>query len=244
MRHFYLSAFLACASTPALASPGVGNPIYGATVEKGVTEIEQRYGRLTGGSADREDGLVFEVEHGITSNFSLAGLVETSRSPGEHRRVGALAIEGVYELGNIRPLNLDVALYAEYKHGLHNDPDAIEIKGLFQHKAGAFDARFNVIAEKPLRSGDSLEFGYAASTDWAVFGNAVRLGVAAFGDLGTANHFAGQEEHFIGPEAKFEIEHIGPGELEIEAGWLRAFGAARDITNGQARLLIGYEARF
>jgi hypothetical protein len=70
----------------------------------------------------------------------------------------------------------------------------------------------------------------------------VRLGLAAFGDLGTLHDIAGRGEAFAGPEAKFEIERVGPG--EIEAGRVKSFGAARDVTDGQARLLISHEARF
>lgn len=244
MRVYFLMALAALVSTPAMAAPGVADPIYGATVEKGVTEFEQRYARLTGGPADGEDGLGFEVEHAFSSRFSLAGLVETSREARGSRRVDGFSIEGVYALGRIDPLALDTALYVEAKHGLHGEPDEIETKGLFEHRAGGFDARLNLIGEKELRHGEKVEFSYAASADWEVFGDDVRLGLAAFGDLGTTRHFAGREEHFVGPEAKFEVEHIGPGELEFETGWLRAFGAARDVTKGQARLLIEYEGHF
>jgi hypothetical protein len=209
-----------------------------------VTEFEARYGRLTGGSNGGEDGLVLEAEQDLSSRFSAAVLVETSHSRGEGRRVEALALEGVYTLGHIRALALDTAIYGEFKHGLHGDADAIELKALFEHRAGPFDARVNLIGEKPLRSGEATEFGYAASLDWMVVGDEVRLGLAAFGDLGTVRHFAGRGEAFVGPEAKFEIERVGPGEIEIETGWLKSFGAAHDVTNGQARLLVSYEARF
>lgn len=235
---------LALAPVAALASPGVGDPIYGASVENGLSEFEVRYGRLTGGAADGENGMVFEAEHGFSPNLSVAALVETSREPAGPRRVEAFALEGIYALGRIKPLALDTAVYVEYKHSLHADPDAVELKGLFQHRAGAFDARLNLIMEKPLNSRQPVELGYAASADWAVLGDEVRLGLASFGDLGTFDHFAGREEYYLGPELKFELEHIGPGELEIETGWLKAFGAARDRTQGQARLLIGYDARF
>ena len=72
----------------------------------------------------------------------------------------------------------------------------------------------------------------------------MKLGITAFGDFGTTLKFGGRQEHFIGPTGKFEIENLGPGELEFEIGWLRAFGSARDETDGQARLLIGYEFKF
>lgn len=231
---------LLASSAPAIAAPGVGDPIYGATIENRATEIEARYGRLTGGPADGEDGLVLETEHAFAPNFSAAVLMETGRDPSGTWRVDALAVEGVYALGKFKPLDVATAVYAELKHGMHGEPDAIEAKGLFEHAAGRFDTRLNLIAEKPLRSGEPIEFSYASSVDWAVW-DELRFGLAAFGDLGKSRHFGGRQEHFVGPEMKFDIEHVGPGEIEVEAGWLKAFGAARDRTRGQARLLIGYE---
>ena len=229
------------AATPAAAAPGIGDPVYGATVTRGLTEFEARYGRLTGGSARGEDGLVLEGEYGLTGRLSVAILVETGRSPGGPREANAVAAEAVRTLGRIA--GIDTAIYVEAKHGLGGDPDAAEVKGLFERTRGRFDARLNLIAEKPLRDAP-IEFGYAASADWAVIGDEFRLGGAAFGDLGTSARFGGRQAHFIGPEAKIEIERIGPGEFELEAGWLAAVGAARDTATGQARLLISYEAHF
>ena len=240
MKKLLFVGLLIVASRPAIAAPGVGDPIYEATVDNGVTELEVRYGRLTGGAADGEDGMVVETEHAFTSNFSAAALLETGREPNGNRSVQALAVEGVYALGKLKPLNLDTAIYAELKHGLHGEPDAIEIKGLFEHSAGHFDGRLNLITEKPFRGGEPTQFGYAASMDWAVW-DELRLGVAAFGDLGTSQRFGGRQEHFAGPEMKFDVEHVGNGEIEVETGWLKAFGSARHQTRGQARLLIGYE---
>ena len=238
----FLSAPLAV--NTASAAPGVGDPVYGAIVGKGITEVEARYGRLTGGSADKEDGLIFEVEHGFTDKLAAAILLETGRDPGGRRLTNAVAVEAIYALGRIEPLALDVALYGEYKLGTNGNPDVIEPKLLLQHRAGPFDARVNLIAEKPLAPNEPIEFAYAASADWHVSGHQVKLGITAFGDFGTTRKFGGRQEHFIGPTGKFEIEHLGPGELEIEIGWLRAFGSARDETDGQARLLIGYEFKF
>lgn len=238
-----ITLLLLAAATPAAAAPGVGDPIYGASVTKGLAEIEARYGRLTGGSANGDDGLAIEGEYGLTPRLSLAVLVETGRPPGGPREADAIAVEAVRTLGRIAPLAIDTALYAELKHGFNGGSDAIEVKGLFEHAAGKFDARLNLIGEKPFRD-EQIDFGYAASVDWAVIGDDFRLGAAAFGDLGTAARFAGRQKHFIGPEAKFEIEHLGPGEIEVETGYLFAIGAARDTTRGQARLLVSYEAKF
>lgn len=230
-------------ATPAAAAPGVGDPVYGATVTKGLAEVEARYGRLTGGLANGGDGLVIEGEYGVSNRLSLAVLVETGRTLGGPRQANAIAIEAVRTLGRIAPLAIDIALYVEVKHDLNDGPDAVEVKGLFEHAAGGFDARLNLIGVKPFRD-EPVNFGYAASADWRVIGDEFRLGAAAFGDLGTSTRFGGRQEHFIGPIAKAGIEHIGPGEIEIEAGYLFAAGAARDTARGQARLLISYEAKF
>jgi hypothetical protein len=242
MKVLALAATLAGA-TGAAAAPGVGDPVYGATVTPGTAEVEARYGRLTGGSANGNDGLILEGEYGVSKRLSLAVLVETGRGAGRARQANAVAIEAVRTLGRIEALKLDTAIYVEFKHVLNGDPDAVEVKGLFEHAAARFDARLNLIAEKPFRA-EPVEFGYAASIDWAVIGDEFKLGAAAFGDLGTSARFGGRQEHFIGPQAKFEIEHIGPGEIEIEAGWLAAVGKARDMATGQARLLVSYEAHF
>lgn len=225
------------------AHPGVGDPVYGATLEEGTTEFEARYGRLTGGSEDRTDGLVFEVEHSFSDRFAAATLLETARDPGGRRIVQSASIEAIHTLGRLDALALDVAVYGEYKFGFHGQDDVAEGKILIERRAGSFDARVNLIAEKPLRDADPVELGYAVSADWAVLGDNLRIGVAGFGDLGTTSHFGGRQETFAGPELKTEFE-LGGGELEIEAGWLKAFGAARDVTSGQARLLVGFERRF
>ena len=95
-----------------------------------------------------------------------------------------------------------------------------------------------------MRSGDPVELSYAASADWTLIGDDFRVGMQAFGDLGTTARFGGRQAAYAGPVLKAGIERIGPGEIELQAGWLRAFGSARDHTDGQARLLISYEFRF
>ena len=236
-----IAALAGMMAAPAVAAPGVGDPIYGATVTKGLVEFEARYGRLTGGAANGEDGLVLEAGYGVTPRLAVAVFVETGRLPNGPRTADAFAVEVIRTLGRIG--GIDTALYIEAKHGRRGDPDAIEVKGLFERARHGFDARLNLIVEKPFRD-EPLAFGYAASADWAVIGDEIRLGAAAFGDAGTSSRFGGRQQHFIGPVAKVEIEHLGRGELEVEAGWLAAIGAARDVTVGQARLLVSYEIKF
>jgi len=220
-------------STAAHAAPGLGDKVYGATVEPGVTEFEARYGRLMGDEADGEDVLKLEVSHGFSSRFYGALVGEFEREANEDRELEALAVEGIYTLGQIG--GIDTAIYGEYEAGLHG-PDKIETKLLLQKRAGEFDGRLNLLAEKPL-NGEPIELGYAASADVEAIGE-FRLGAAAFGDVTHG-------EHFAGPIAKFEIENLpGRGELELETGYLFALGNARDETDGQFRLLLELATHF
>lgn len=227
---------------PALAGPAGATKVYGAKVEEGEAELEARYGRIDGGDRNGADGLVLEAAYGFTPRFYGAVLAEFENSPDSRRELEAIAVEGIYELGRLRSLGLDVALYGEYEVGLEG-PDKLEGKLLLQRERGAFDARLNLTVEKEL-DGAPLAFEYAASADHAVVGD-FRLGVVAVGELGTTRRFLARADHFLGPVAKFEIEGLpGRGELQLEAGYLFALGAARDEADGQYRLLLEYEFRF
>ena len=230
------AAVLALFSTPASALPGLGEEVYGATVEPHETEFETRYGRLGGRTADGEEALVLEASHGFSKRFRAALLTEVGREPGGRRRVSAFAVEAIHTLGRIG--GVDTALYGEYEAARHG-PDKIETKLLLEKPAGKVDARLNVIAERKMVRGAPVTLGYAASADVALIGE-FRLGAAAFGDLGGGEG----GHHFAGPIAKTEVPHLGPGELELETGYLFAIGSARDEARGQFRLLAAYAFPF
>ncbi|WP_427968195.1 hypothetical protein [Altererythrobacter sp.] len=233
-----VGAVLACLSaTPVLAAPGLGNEVYGPTVEKGETEIETRWDRLVGGVDDGEDVLQLEVKHGVTDRLMLALNAEFEKEPGESREFEALGIEAVYELGNLG--GVDFGLYGEYEI-VFEGADKIETKLLAGQRRGPWEWRLNLIAEKELEGGEPVEFEYAASADVEALGE-IRIGAQAFGELGTTRDFLPHAGHFLGPVARAEIEGLGP-EIELELGYLFALGAAKDDTDGQLRL--GLEIEF
>jgi len=227
------SALPACAH----AAPGMGDEVYGATLKKGEIEAEAIYGQLGGGPDDSEDAVKLELAYTPTERLRVAVLTEFEREPGMTRKGEEIGVEAIYTLGRVG--GIDVAVYGEYAAGLNGHADALEGKLLLEKQAGKFDARLNLIFEKPLEKGEHIELGYAASADVAVAGD-FRVGAKAFGDLGTFDHFAPHAEHFVGPIVRGEIEGLGP-EIEIEAGYLFALAKARDDTKGQFRLGIEVE---
>lgn len=237
------AAALALSSSAAVAAPGLDEKVYGATVEKGVSEVELRYGRLAGGAAGGEDATVVELSHGFSDRFYAGVLLGFGRESGSSRQLQAVGAEGIVTLGHINAIDADVGIYGEYGAELHG-ADHVETKLLLQHRRGTFDGRLNLIAEKQLEGGSPVEFGYGASADWKLIGE-LRGGVEAFGELGSTRRIFPRAEHFVGPILKTELEHLpGRSELGIEAGYLFAVGAARDETKGQARLLLEYEYHF
>lgn len=237
LRSLLFAAPMLVFASPASAAPGLGDEVYGATYEKGTSEFEARYGALNGGRDSGEDALKLEAAHVPLKNLRVAAQVEIERDPGGPRRVTEASVEVVYTLG--RAAGIDFAVYGEYAKGFRGNSDALEAKLILERRAGPYDARLNLVAERPLASGERVELSYAASADMQVKGD-FRAGVAAFGDLGTFHRFAPRAEHFLGPIVKGEVEAFGP-ELEIEAGYLFPLAAARDNSRGQFRLIVSVE---
>lgn len=231
---------MACAvlaAGDARAAPGLASEVYPAVVYKGEIEAEFRYGELTGGPDAGERGVTVELGYTPTDRFRIALLTEMERDPGGPLKTHKVAVEAVYHLGRIG--GIDVGAYGEYGIGV-NEPDTVEGKLLLQRRTRAFDARFNLIAEKALASGERVELSYAASFDVPVKGT-LRAGAAAFGELGTFHAFLPPEEHYAGPVMKGAITHLGGHTLRLEGGYLFALGQARRHARGQLRFLAELE---
>lgn len=242
-----LVAGFTCAAA-AHAEPGLANKVYDPYVRNGVTEVELRAGRLSGGALDGESGAVVELEHGFGDRLSLAVLGEFEHHAGEKSKLDAIAVEGVAYLGQIPGVGVDVGAYAEYEQRIHNESGVLEGKLLLAKQMGPVQALVNFIVERPLTDKadeQQTEFGYAAEGTVAA-SPSVRLGLQAFGDLGTRDRFGGRQAHYLGPVAKWELHPswFGKGELELEAAYLAPLGSARHETDGQLRVALEFEKRF
>jgi hypothetical protein len=227
---------------------GLSNKVYTPYVEKGVTELELRAGRLNGGPLDGESGAVVELEQGVSDRLSLAVLGEFERHAGEKSKLDAIALEGVYYIGQVPGLGVDVGGYLEYEQRIHNESGVLEGKLLFAKRAGRFEGLLNVIVDRPLsdKPGEhDAEFGYAAQATWETLPG-LKLGAQAFGGLGTDRSFGGRQAHYLGPVANWTLHPrwMKGGELELEAAWLAPAGEARHDTDSQVRVMLEFEKRF
>lgn len=239
---FAALAALSLSAGSALAAPGLGQEVYAARVEKGVTEVEARYGELKGGPDDSEAALVLEAERGFTDRFAGMAEVEFEHEPGEDAEAEAMSLEGVYHLGQVA--GVDLGVHGEYEANLHGEGDAVALQALLQKVGGPFDGRLNIGWERGLGDrNDATEFGYAASAMWEV-AHELKAGVKGFGELGDGNGLGGRRAHFAGPVVEWEMDEIPGGELGVEAGYLFALGSARGDADGQLRLGLEWETKF
>ena len=243
MRLFVVAAVagLFLMASPAFAGE-LTTKVYGATLDAGTTEIETRIGRMTGGEASGETGLLFEAAHHFSDRFYAGVETEFERAPHGKLELEAVALESIVTLGRIKPLGIDVAVLGEVE-AVRHAPNVIATKLLLEKRAGEFDARLNLIAEKAMRSGEPVSLGYAASADVEV-AEELRLGAVALGELGSFRNFTVRGGHFAGPVVKYEFEKVAGGEFGIETGYLFALGQARHETDGQIRLLLEFERHF
>ena len=232
----------------AAAAQGLANKVYSPYVENGVTELELRAGRLNGGPLDGESAAVVELEQGLNDRVSLAVVGEFEHHAGETSKLDSIGLEGVAYLGQIPKLGVDVGAYLEYEQRLHNESGVLEGKLLLAKRAGPFEGLVNLIVARPLsdRPGEhDAEYGYAAQATFETLRD-LKLGIQAFGELGTDRRFGGRQAHYIGPVANWTLRPrwMHHGELEIEAAWLAPLGAARQVTDSQLRLMLEFEKRF
>jgi hypothetical protein len=243
---FGLLAFL---GTPALADPRLDEVVYSPYVENHVFELETRFGREIGhGTRKGANTLVTEAEYGVSDRLSLAIVTTVESAPGEGRRLTGVGIEGIYYLGQLPKIGVDVGIYLEATKGTGGESDGGEAKLLLAKTAGRFQGLFNFIVERPF-NGPSTDlyasYGYAASATWRTVGN-LRLGAEAFGDFGDDHGFLTHAEGaYVGPQLKWEGQPKGlPFEIEVDAGWLAAVGPDRHEAKSQARVSLEFERRF
>jgi hypothetical protein len=227
--------------------PGLANKVYDPYVKNGVTEVELRSGRLNGGDAARTGGAVVELEHGFSDRVSVAVVAEFERAPDTPSRLDSVGLESVVYLGQIPHLGVDVGAYVEYEQRVNAESGVAEGKLLLARRFGPVQTLVNLIAKKPLsdkHDENAARFGYAAQATVETLPR-LQVGVQAFGDLGTDRSFGGSQSQYFGPVANWEVRpRWAAGEIELEAAYLVALGAAQRETDSQVRFMLEYEHRF
>ena len=248
-RALALAAGLALASAAtAWADPRLDEVVYSPYVEPRVIEVEARVGQELGpGELSGARTTVVELEAGVSDRASLALVSRITREPGGSDRFTGLGLEGIYYVGQVPKIGVDVGGYLELAKGFGGDSDGLEAKLLLAKTQGRFQGLVNLILERPLGapSGQGFaSYGYAASATWRVVGR-WRIGAEAFGDLGDDHSLLGRQGAYVGPQIKWEGRPGRlPFEVALDAGWLAPVGLDRPEARSQARLSLEIGRRF
>lgn len=233
-------AATATAAGAAWAEPGLADEVYGPGVRAGETELELRSGVLDGGDAEGDWQIKAEASHAFTDWWRPGVIAEWERESGD-TEFAAIAIENVFDFVATRDWPVRFGGYVEYEFK-QEGADKVELKLLMERARGALGLRLNLIGEREVGSGaaDAWELGYAAEAAYAL-NEDFELGLQGFGDAGTDDDFGGLGDlaHYWGPFARFELGHVGEGEIELQLGYLIGFGDPE--ADGQFRLKLAYE---
>ena len=232
----------------ASADPRLDETVYSPYVQQHVVEIETRVGQELGpGDLSGARATIVELEAGINDRASLALVTSIKREPGESDRVTGLGLEGIYYLGQVPRVGVDVGGYLELTKGLGGESDGLEAKLLLAKTQGRFQGLVNLILERPLGAPNGEGFssyGYASSATWRLVGH-WRVGAEAFGDLGDDHSFLGRQGAYVGPQVKWEGRPGRlPFEVDLDASWLAPVGLDRHEAKSQARLGLEIERHF
>ena len=225
----------------AFADPG--KAVYGPMVEQGEAELELVYGQYTGGAEEGGWALVAEANYGVTDWWMAEVQFEFEREPGEDAVLEGIELENVFAFNVTRAWPVQFGAALAYEFGMRGKKDEVEAMLIAERRRGPVRLRGNLITERQVGSGaeDEFEFGYAAQLLYAL-NDEVSLGAEGYGGAGSDEDFAdlGDEAHYWGPVAQFELPDFANGEPEIQIGYLAGFGEAEADGYFQIKLELEY----
>lgn len=148
-------------------------------------EVEFWWTQAEGGEVDA----LLEFEYGVTSRWAVAPYLLTNRQHGGKWEVEGWKLEQRYRFGNYKERRLLPAVYLEFERE-HNESN-LELKGITSYIWNGNIWSFNLIAEQPLRRGDSVKWGYATGVARRPGRSGLWLGLELSGNFTEKQHFAG-----------------------------------------------------
>lgn len=209
------------------AEPGGVSGVSGPSITQGETRFEVRTAYFDGGALDDSWNHRAIASHAVTDWWRPAINFRGSAPAGDSAELTSIAFENVFDFTATRAWPVHFGLLAEYKFGMHDADDGIDIKLLGEAETGDFTGRFNLIASADLVDGEAeWEPAYALRGMWNA-SERFAIGLEAYGEPEV-------DAHYIGPRATMRV-----GRATLALGYLAGFDDAR--ADGQFRLGLEYK---
>ena len=239
-----IAASIILVATAIVAAPRAeaASKVYSPIVEEGERAIELRGHRESDGdpAVDGSQQYKIDLEYSPKWFWNTELVGEWERAPGENLKNTEIAWENTFQLFEQGRYAIDAGLLVEYAHSTETGgEDKLELGALLQKDLGHNQMRFNLLAERELRSGAETEIEYALQYRWR-HNPRFEPGVEMYGELGELGDFGslGDHGHRLGPAA-FGRVPLGSGALKYEFAWL--IGLTEDAAAQTLRFLLEYE---
>jgi hypothetical protein len=213
-----LSALL---SANAYAEPGGVSGVSGPTIREGETRIELRTAAFEGGALDDSWAHRAQFGYGVTDWYRPTLIFRASQAADESAEITSIGLENVFDFTATRDWPVHFAGLAEYKFGVHDNADQVEVKLLAEREMGDVTARLNLNSFRTVEDDADWHPAYAARLTWRT-SERFTIGAEAFGEPDA-------DAHSIGPRATGRF-----GDVTLALSYLAGYEDA--AADGQIRL--------
>lgn len=220
---------LACAvAGTAHAEPGGVSGVSGVSVTQGALKLEARTVVFDGGAIDGDRAHRAQAGYGVTDWWRTEVILRASQPGGEGAELRSVGWENAVDFTATRDWPVHFGGLFEYRFGVDDVADSIELKLLAERRIQSLSLRFNLIGERAVGddASDEWEHGYAARAMYAL-NEAVQVGVEGFGELDI-------DAHAWGPRAGVTF-----GPATVSAAYLASFGEDSDA-DSQLRFAVEF----
>jgi hypothetical protein len=217
---------LACAAFPwvAHAEPGGTSGVSSPAVTEGDIKLEWRSTAWDGEALDGDWSHRAQGSYGVTDWWRAQLNLRASQPDDGDFEFRTIGVENAFEFTATNDWPVQFGGQIEYKFGLDDVEDSVELKLLAERRAGPFTARFNIAAERAV-TGDSDEWSHVYSTRLMWRPNDTwQFGVEGFSE-------PEENAHYFGPRAGVRL-----GEATLSVGYLAGIDEAQ--ADAQIRLSL------
>ena len=217
---------LACAALPlaAHAEPGGTSGVSSPSIEAGDIKLEWRSTVLDGEALDGDWSHRAQLGFSVSDWWRAQLNMRAAQPDDADFDVRSIGIETAFELTATNDWPVQFGGQIEYKFGLDDTEDSVELKLLAERRAGPLSVRFNIAAERDV-TGDSDEWEHIYSTRIMWRANETwQFGVEGFSE-------PEENAHYFGPRLGVAI-----GDAALSFGYLAGIDDAQ--ADGQFRLSL------
>lgn len=215
---FVLGALIA---PVAHAEPGGVSGVSGPSVTSGEIKLEARTAAFDGGSLDGAWAHRVQASYSPTDWYRPTLILRASQPNNESAELTSVGIENVFDFTATREWPVHFGGLFEYKFGVHDAADQVEVKLLAERSMGPVSARFNLNAFRNLDDGADWHPAYAGRLTWRA-SETFTIGAEVFGEPDA-------DAHYIGPRATARLGHT-----TVALSYLAGYDEA--AADGQIRL--------